>query len=440
MLRLLGSLPRRLRWRLQRWSSPADRQFHDALFSGQRYDPFIFAYPGYVTIRRFADLAEARFESVRNAVDLGCGPGEITCELARRRPEITFTGVDHSEAAIARAREHAAALRLQNVHFEAADISRYTPPRRPDIVLMFDAFHHLLDPAAFVRSMNTDRFLLIEPAGDWLGGWQKTIDLDWIAIALDTIRARIAWQLEETVRDGNGASATGEPAGAPVEHRYTMDDFRQFFDGFGLEARGTIAGLETYPPAAYSRAPLREEFGRVLFDTLVGIEDVLYVEDLDLHAKHWAIYAERGAPHKTRRPRPIGVREGQSPHRLQGSHDVEFLSYDGPHAAPPSTTIVATVSFRNNGWRAWSSDSDAPVFLSYHWLGANGVILVEDGVRTPLPRAVGPGETCTMSCRIETPPAEGRRILALDLVEEGVTWFSGAGAVMMKVEVLIRSG
>jgi SAM-dependent methyltransferase len=86
----------------QRWSSPADRQFHDALFSGQRYYPFTFAYPGYVMIRRFADLAEARFDGVRTAVDLGCGPGEITCELARRRPEAAFTGVDHSEAANAR--------------------------------------------------------------------------------------------------------------------------------------------------------------------------------------------------------------------------------------------------------------------------------------------------------------------------------------------------
>ena len=66
----------------------ADREFHDALFSPQQYDPFTFAYPGYLTIRRFADLAAERLTGVRRAADLGCGPGEITCELARRHPAL----------------------------------------------------------------------------------------------------------------------------------------------------------------------------------------------------------------------------------------------------------------------------------------------------------------------------------------------------------------
>ena len=55
MLHALAALPRRIRWALRKWSPSADREFHDALFSAQRYDPLSFAYPGYVTIRRFAD-------------------------------------------------------------------------------------------------------------------------------------------------------------------------------------------------------------------------------------------------------------------------------------------------------------------------------------------------------------------------------------------------
>ena len=39
----------------------------------------------------------------RTLVDLGCGPGEITCELARRHPSVAFTGFDHSPVAIERA-------------------------------------------------------------------------------------------------------------------------------------------------------------------------------------------------------------------------------------------------------------------------------------------------------------------------------------------------
>src|SRR5262249_51834897 len=146
-----------------------------------------FAYPGYVTIRRFADLAEARLGDVKTAIDLGCGPGEITCELARRRPDVSFSGADHSEAAIARARELAASLELTNVRFTAADISTYRVEPPAGLVMMFDAFHHVLDPAPFVRRVNAERFLLVEPSGDWLGGWQKSLDLDWITAALDTM-------------------------------------------------------------------------------------------------------------------------------------------------------------------------------------------------------------------------------------------------------------
>ena len=161
MLHALASLPRRLRWKLHRWSAREDRAFHDALFSSQKYDPFTFAYPGYVTIRRFAELASRRLTGVRHALDLGCGPGEITCELARMHPDLQFTGIDHSDAAIARAREHIARLGLQNITFLTGDIAHHTTNTPADIVLMFDSFHHLLEPAAFVKGVPVDRLLLV---------------------------------------------------------------------------------------------------------------------------------------------------------------------------------------------------------------------------------------------------------------------------------------
>lgn len=315
MLHFLGSLPRRLRWRLQRWTSSDDRAFHDVLFSGQEYDPFTFAYPGYVTIRRFADLAEARLGDARHVVDLGCGPGEITCELARRRSDVRFTGVDHSAAAVARAAAHARRLGLVNATFVAADIATYDPDPKADLVMMFDAFHHVLDPVSFVKTLKTDGVFLIEPGGDWLGGWARTLELDWIPNALDTIRARIQWQMGGAAASEGGdfrlkpATCNAAPTGEPVEHRYTFADFTHYFDGFGLTAQGTIAGVENYPPDPYARLPLREEFGRITYDTLVAIEHVLIERNLDPHAKHWAIYAERGAEHaRAHRERSVRTR------------------------------------------------------------------------------------------------------------------------------------
>jgi hypothetical protein len=309
---------------------------------------------------------------------------------------------------------------------------------------MFDAFHHVLDPAAFVRGLNTDRVFLIEPGGDWLGGWARTLELDWIVNALDTIRARIVWQMGGTGRaaarpDGSSTQEATKVGGEPVEHRYTIGDFQRFFDGFGLAAQGTIAGFEGYPPDPYAAVPLREQFGKITYDTLVAIEELLVAENLDLHAKHWAIYAERGAAHNLRTPRALNPNDSEPPMRLQGPYDVEFISYDGSPTASPATTVLAAVSFRNKGWRTWSSaDPNAPVYLSYHWLDRTGAIVVEDGLRTPLPHAVPPGDTCTMSCRVEMPAKAGSYTLAIDLVDEGVTWFSRAGARVMKVDVEVR--
>jgi SAM-dependent methyltransferase len=412
------------------WSSETDREFHDALFAFHQYDPFTFAYPGYVTIRRFADLASEHLSDIRHACDLGCGPGEITCELARRHPAIRFSAIDHSTAAIDRAREHARRLGLSNISFESGDIADAAATLKPDIVLMFDAFHHLLDAASFVRGSGVDRFFLIEPAGTWLGGWQRSLDLDWIAVALDDIRARLAWELGEIPADPARAIAA-EPAGQAVEHRYPIDDFRRFFSGFGLDVRGTVAGFDRYPPNPHGQPPLGTDMGRITYDALVSIEDALFARNLDLHAKHWAIYAERGAADRLRTPAPLR-RTGEAP-RLQGAYDADYVSLVGPSEATHGTTVFFDLTLTNRSWRTWED----PIHASYHWLDSNAAIVVQDGARSPLPRAIAPGAQCTMSLRVETPSSPGRYVLAVDLVEEGVTWFSVAGAPMLRQPVRI---
>jgi SAM-dependent methyltransferase len=432
---VIGRLLRRLRARASRWSADADRQFHDALFSPQHYDPFTFAYPGYVTIRRFADLASDRLSGLGRAVDLGCGPGEITCELARRHPGIRFRGIDHSGAAIDRARGHAQRFGLGNVSFEVGDAAR-TPPDA-DIILMFDAFHHLLEPAAFVRDSRCDRFLLVEPAGTWLGGWQRTMEFDWLLAALDDIRARLLWEAgdpstgprAEEIRRPLAPCAGEAPrpgSGEAVEHRYPIEDFQRFFAGFGLDVRGTAAGFDRYPPDPYGTPPLREAAGRATYDALVTIEEALRARDLDLHAKHWVIYAERGAPDRLRTPAPL-ARTGEPP-RLQGAYDVEYLALDAPPEAAAATSLLCALTLRNRSWRPLQP----PVFASYHWLDAKGGVVVQDGARTPLPRPVAPGGECELTLRVDTPATAGRYTLAVDLVEEGVSWFSAAGAPLLR--------
>lgn len=71
-------------------------------------------------------------------------------------------------------------------------------------------------------------------------------------------------------------------------------------------------------------------------------------------------------------------------------------------------------------------NSDNNIFLSYHILDTSGNIIEADGLRSeiaPIP-ARGRNEQ-TMEFLV--PKEKGQYILQLDLVEEGVTWFSDKG-------------
>ncbi|MFW6137175.1 MAG: class I SAM-dependent methyltransferase [Candidatus Aminicenantaceae bacterium] len=97
----------KLRFLLKHWSPEKDREYHDRQFESSLKQPFRFSYRGYITIRRFADLALPFLKECRNVLDIGCGTGEITCELASRLPHVRFTGVDHSRTGLQQARSHA---------------------------------------------------------------------------------------------------------------------------------------------------------------------------------------------------------------------------------------------------------------------------------------------------------------------------------------------
>lgn len=70
-------------------------------------------------------------DPVGRAVDLGCGPGELTALVAKRLDVDEIVGVDHSSAMLANAAEHAGA----RVRFESGDIACWTSSADRDLVL-----------------------------------------------------------------------------------------------------------------------------------------------------------------------------------------------------------------------------------------------------------------------------------------------------------------
>ena len=472
MLSFLSRLVRELNWSRRQWSAASDREFHEDLYRSDDYDPFSLAYPGYTTIRRFADLVEPTLPLAGTVVDLGCGPGEITCELAARRTDLSFLGIDHSAAAIGKAQANKSRRGVTNVRFECRDVETYTPPDRVDLVTLFDSFHHLTQPAAFVKRVgpHVGRWALIEPRGSWAGTWQKDLDFDWVAHDLDKIRAHIASLC--------GIAAAGPAPRAPlapdtplapdaplaphapvaprlpreaIERRYTLDDLQRFFAGYTLDLRGTVAGLESYPPASNQRGELRERFGELRYELFRDLDEWLFSSHRDLHAKHWLVVAEperpgladsteRSGRWKTHRasdlsPLPAPAADFAP---VAGPYDVKYGAYRGPRDAAAGQRVVGAIELTNEGWEAWSSHGERGVFTSYHWLSAKGQIVMFDGERTPLPRTIAPGETEEVAIIIIAPAAPGKYRLAIDLVREGVTWFSQAGRVWLEIPFDIR--
>ena len=99
-------------------------------------------------------------------------------------------------------------------------------------------------------------------------------------------------------------------------------------------------------------------------------------------------------------------------------------------------TLPITVT--NTGVMTWPSAGDHPVHLSYHWIAPDGAfVLVWDGARASLPGDLAPGATATIPLAVNALPFGGGYTLRVDLVQEGVAWFSGLGVPSKDVSVLI---
>ncbi|MBM9488368.1 trans-aconitate 2-methyltransferase [Pseudomonas sp. ICBG1301] len=79
---------------------------------------------------------------VRNAVDLGCGPGNSTEVLAERYPQARITGMDNSDDMLKDARQ-----RLPALNFERADIGDWKPAQTFDVILANASLQWLPDHA-----------------------------------------------------------------------------------------------------------------------------------------------------------------------------------------------------------------------------------------------------------------------------------------------------
>jgi ubiquinone/menaquinone biosynthesis C-methylase UbiE len=88
-------------------------------------------------------------------LDVGCGPGNITADLARRVPAGTFVGIDRSSEVIARASQDFPSSTHQNLSFREGDVYHLDfDDATFDVVYVHQVLQHLGDPVGALREMS----------------------------------------------------------------------------------------------------------------------------------------------------------------------------------------------------------------------------------------------------------------------------------------------
>jgi len=95
---------------------------------------------------------EPKIPPVTNLIDVGCGDGALTLEVAQARPEASVRGVDLDAKAIAIAEKTRKDLGVDNISYECADV-RSMPFGTVDGALLLDIIEHLDDDHTLFTSL-----------------------------------------------------------------------------------------------------------------------------------------------------------------------------------------------------------------------------------------------------------------------------------------------
>ena len=118
--------------------------------------------------------------------------------------------------------------------------------------------------------------------------------------------------------------------------------------------------------------------------------------------------------------------------------DVQGPGWSGTRFLEAGTPVPLRLTVENRGASPWSEGQH--VRLGFRWFAAGtdgGTQLVDSGQRVRLASTVVPGGSLTVECELDVPHRSGEFSLAIDVLQEEVTWFEDQGSEPLRLAVVV---
>jgi ArsR family transcriptional regulator len=191
-----------------------------------------------------------------DVVDIGCGEGYLTVEVARWAAHVV--AVDRSPAVLARAKALAGRRRATNIVFKRGEIERLPiDDASADLALMSQALHHAPDPAAAlreaVRILRPGGRVLVLDLGRHDEGWvREKLGDQHLGFAPDDLERLMRAAGLREVRVGIGARRIGDPFTVLVASGATPPESRRS----GRANRNPARAADQRQPARRTRSDI----------------------------------------------------------------------------------------------------------------------------------------------------------------------------------------